>query len=213
MPGRHVLLPAVFFCIFCFGLVFSTTEAPVGRGSDAQSGPPLMMTRSPVEAGPTAPRRTDALSVTGVAPLAALPAPAPVESVAAPAGPAGSTTAEPAEDECPQTYTATALVTGYCPCRRCCGRFANGRTSTGTSAWKPGVAADPDILPYGTVVEVPGYGTHMVDDTGIAMRRSWRRRGRLHIDLRFTYHYQARNWGVRYLRVRITPPAETPAGR
>lgn len=96
-----------------------------------------------------------------------------------------------------------ALVTAYCPCARCCGRHANGRTSIGTTAWRPGMAADPRAVPYGTLVEVPGYGTYPIDDTGGAMRQSWRRRGVIHIDIRMTYHWQAREWGRRYMTIRI----------
>jgi 3D (Asp-Asp-Asp) domain-containing protein len=99
------------------------------------------------------------------------------------------------------------VVTAYCPCRRCCGRFANGRTSTDTSAWQPGAATDPDVIPYGSTVAVPGYGTVRVDDTGLAMRRSWRSAHRIHIDVRFDYHWQARRWGSQLLEVEVTPPA------
>jgi len=98
---------------------------------------------------------------------------------------------------------AVAMVTAYCPCARCCGSFANGRTSTGASAWRPGLAAAPLALPYGTRVFVPGYGVSAVDDTGGAMRRSWQVRGQLHIDVRMNYHHEARVWGVQYLHVRI----------
>lgn len=96
-----------------------------------------------------------------------------------------------------------AIVTAYCPCSRCCGRGAQGQTSQGTSAWKPGIAADPQALDYGTKVYVPGYGTFRVDDTGGAMRRSWRRNGQLHVDIRLTYHWQAREWGHRTMKIRV----------
>ncbi|MFW5856845.1 MAG: 3D domain-containing protein [Planctomycetota bacterium] len=212
MPGRHVLIPAVLLAVFCLTLIYSTTEAPA-RSRRARTEPMMLMA---VQERPAAVRKTDPLSITGIEGIAAAPAPLPA-AIARPATeaaePAGATplpreTTPPEASSQPATYTATALVTGYCPCRRCCGRFANGRTSIGTSAWKPGIAADPDVLPYGTVVEVPGYGAYKVDDTGIAMRRSWRYRGRLHLDLRFTYHWQARQWGAQYVRVRITPPAD-----
>ena len=96
-----------------------------------------------------------------------------------------------------------ALVTAYCPCSKCCGSFANGITSIGKNAWSEGLAADPLYLDYGTKVMVPGYGMSVVDDTGGAMRRHWRRNGILHIDVRMTYHFEARQWGKQYLRVRI----------
>ncbi len=96
-----------------------------------------------------------------------------------------------------------ALITAYCPCEKCCGTQSPGITSTGKNAWTPGLAADPFYLDYGTRVFVPGYGLSEIDDTGGAMRRHWRRDGLLHIDLRMTYHYEARQWGKKYLRVKI----------
>ncbi|MDR1612832.1 MAG: 3D domain-containing protein [Planctomycetota bacterium] len=96
-----------------------------------------------------------------------------------------------------------ALVTAYCPCVRCCGSQSPGITSIGKDAWTPGLAAEPAYLPYGVRVFVPGYGLRTVDDTGGAMRRHWRQNGLLHIDVRMTYHHEARMWGKQYLRVKI----------
>ena len=96
-----------------------------------------------------------------------------------------------------------ALVTAYCPCSKCCGYGTPGRTSIGKSAWKPGIAADPRAVPYGTEIYVKGYGRRFVDDTGGAMRRSWRRKGILHLDIRMTYHYNAKKWGRKMMKVRI----------
>ncbi|MCC8180742.1 MAG: 3D domain-containing protein [Planctomycetes bacterium] len=96
-----------------------------------------------------------------------------------------------------------ALVTAYCPCPKCCGTQSPGITSIGKNAWTPGLAADPLYLGYGTRVNVPGYGLSVVDDTGGAMRRHWRKNGFLHIDVRMTYHWEARRWGKQYIRVKI----------
>ena len=96
-----------------------------------------------------------------------------------------------------------ALVTAYCPCVKCCGSHSPGITSIGKNAWTPGLAADPLYLEYGTKVFIPGYGISAIDDTGGAMRRHWRQNGLLHIDVRLTYHYEARQWGNQYLRVKI----------
>lgn len=97
----------------------------------------------------------------------------------------------------------TALVTGYCPCRKCCGHGSPGRTSTGTSAWTHGAATDPKAVPYGKRIYVPNYGWTKVDDTGGAMRQSWKHRGRIQIDVRFTYHREARIWGRRVMTVLV----------
>ena len=66
-----------------------------------------------------------------------------------------------------------------------------------------GVAADPGVIPYRTLVWVPGVGWREVDDTGSAMRKSWRSEGVVHIDVRMAYTYQARRWGVRRLPIRL----------
>ena len=63
-----------------------------------------------------------------------------------------------------------------------------------------GCAAYPSAIPYGRIVFIEGAGFKIVDDTGAAMRNSWRR-GSYHIDLRMTYVYQARKWGVKQKEV------------
>lgn len=100
--------------------------------------------------------------------------------------------------------TVRAKVTAYEPSARCCGQYANGRTSIGQNAWvMDGVAADPRAIPYGTYCVVPGVGGRTVDDTGGAMRQSWRSNGRYHIDVRVPYYGQAKRWGVKYLDVKL----------
>ncbi len=99
--------------------------------------------------------------------------------------------------------TILAKVTAYTPDFRSCGRFADGRTSIGHNAWNmDGVAADPRAVPYGTLVFIPGIGYKEVDDTGTAMRKSWAR-GVYHFDLRMAYNWNARQWGVKWMRVKL----------
>jgi 3D (Asp-Asp-Asp) domain-containing protein len=99
--------------------------------------------------------------------------------------------------------TVRARVTAYDPSKRCCGSFADGKTSIGLNAWKlTGCAAYPKAIPYGTLVYVPGVGYRTVDDTGAQMRKSWQK-GVYHVDLRMKYHYEARRWGNRYLCIRL----------
>lgn len=88
------------------------------------------------------------------------------------------------------------VATAYCPCKRCCTRMT-GRTFTGSNAWKPGVAVDPRVIPLGSVLEIPGYDRTVraiADDTG------GRIKGNI-IDVRFQYHWQARQWGRQTLSV------------
>jgi 3D (Asp-Asp-Asp) domain-containing protein len=101
-------------------------------------------------------------------------------------------------------------TTGYCPCTICCGAFSDGRTAINRDVTKfpYGIAVEPKLVPYRLMVDVPGYGVAMVDDTGGAMRRS-ATKGVIHFDLRFTTHTQARQWGVRHLWVAL--PDNIPA--
>ncbi len=115
--------------------------------------------------------------------------------------------ADEASEQVPDGYvywkTVKARVTAYEPSKRCCGRFADGRTSTGRNAWKmDGCAAYPGAVPYGSLVHIPGVGFRKVDDTGPAMKRSWAK-GRYHIDVRMKYYYQARRWGSKTMDVKL----------
>ena len=106
----------------------------------------------------------------------------------------------PVIDPPPGLRWVRALTTGYCPCFRCCGLFADGRTAINreVSKFPFGLAVAKSLIPFRTLVDVPGYGLAMVDDTGGAMRQD-ATRGVVHLDLRFVGHQQARQWGRRWL--------------
>jgi 3D (Asp-Asp-Asp) domain-containing protein len=105
------------------------------------------------------------------------------------------------------------LTTGYCPCALCCGVFANGHTAINrdVAIYPFGIAVAPTLIPYREVIEVPGYGAAMVDDTGGAMRQDAELRHLVHLDLRFTNHAEARRWGRRWMWISL--PADGPAAR
>ena len=109
----------------------------------------------------------------------------------------------------------TLETTGYCSCGTCCGWkrnwlfrpvFASGHlkgqpkkvgvTATGRRARRGTIAADTDVFPFGTRMEVPGYGSGIVEDRGSAIR------GR-HIDLYFSSHRQALDWGRKTVTVTV----------
>jgi len=103
--------------------------------------------------------------------------------------------------------TLISKVTGYTPGAESCGEFADGLTSIGHNAWSlDGVAADPSVLPYGTIVFIPGIGYREVDDTGSAMRDAWKKDKKIHIDLRFSNVSDALKWGVQQLPIHIFKP-------
>ncbi len=85
-------------------------------------------------------------------------------------------------------------ITAYCPCERCCGRWADGITATGTEAAEGRtVAVDPAVIPLGETVYFAGsdglVGGYVAEDTGGAIR------GR-RIDLYMDSHEAALEWGV-----------------
>jgi 3D (Asp-Asp-Asp) domain-containing protein len=110
----------------------------------------------------------------------------------------------------------TLETTGYCKCQECCGWKRNlllrpvyaygpqkgekkkiGVTASGKKA-TPGrtIAADTSIYPFGTKINIPGYGWGVVEDRGGAIKGG-------KIDLFFRTHKQALKWGRKTLRVEV----------
>ena len=107
---------------------------------------------------------------------------------------------DPANREAPSIVrhdVRTFRVTAYCPCEKCCGRFADGITASG-HVIKPGdrFVAAPKGIPFGTILTIPGYGKVLVEDRGGSITD-----GRL--DVYFDTHQEALNWGVQILKVKI----------
>lgn len=86
-------------------------------------------------------------------------------------------------------------VTGYCSCSRCCGK-STGVTASGTVA-KAGrtIAADTSKISFGTKVVINGH-TYTVEDRGGAINGN-------RIDIFFSSHSKALQWGVRYCKVYV----------
>lgn len=94
--------------------------------------------------------------------------------------------------------------TAYCPCRKCCGPRSRGITASGTKADHPLVAA-PRSIPFGTVLDIPGYGRVRVEDRGHLIQGY--RLDVLTVPLPGEKpeqtHARARAWGVRWLAVEV----------
>lgn len=96
--------------------------------------------------------------------------------------------------------TLRMRVTAYSPDERSCGASADGITASGYSVWTNGgclVAADPRVLPLGSLVSVEGYDAGRIVpvlDVGGAIRGN-------RLDVLFPTHEQARRWGVREIDV------------
>ena len=91
-------------------------------------------------------------------------------------------------------------VTGYCPCSKCCGEYADGITANGHKI-QPGdtfVAADKRYS-FGTEMVIEGYSsgkTIKVLDRGGAIRGN-------KLDAFFHTHQEALEWGVRHIDVKV----------
>ncbi|MBC8372183.1 MAG: 3D domain-containing protein, partial [Planctomycetes bacterium] len=102
----------------------------------------------------------------------------------------------------PATRNIRMLVTAYCPCKKCCGKFSDNITASGKNVYSNRsmfVAADTRLLKFGTMLSVPGYhGARAVP----VLDRGSRIRGR-RLDVFFLSHRRARKWGSRYLDVKV----------
>jgi 3D (Asp-Asp-Asp) domain-containing protein len=103
--------------------------------------------------------------------------------------------------------TIEFLVTAYSPDAASCGEFADGLTATlhsvETNAFRL-VAADPKVLPYGSMITVPGYAENQIVpvlDCGGKIKGN-------RLDLLFPTHEQAIAWGVKRLTVTIWEPID-----
>jgi 3D (Asp-Asp-Asp) domain-containing protein len=83
--------------------------------------------------------------------------------------------------------TLTVLATGY---------SLSGNTATGLPTGWGVVAVDPSVIPLGTRLSIPGYGSGVAADVGGAIRGTT-------IDLWFPTDAQARAWGRRTITVTL----------
>ena len=81
----------------------------------------------------------------------------------------------------------TVVATGY---------SLRGRTATGAPTGWGVVAVDPSVIPLGTRMTIPGYGSGVAADTGSAIQGST-------IDLWFPTVAQARAWGRRTVTIAL----------
>lgn len=108
--------------------------------------------------------------------------------------------------------TVWMTVTAYSPDARSCGEFADGVTASMKSVWTNGmklVAADTSLLPFGTMLSIPGYDEGRVVpvlDRGGAIK------GR-RLDVLYPTHEIARQWGVRKLPVTVWEYVDGGAAR
>ncbi|TVQ31400.1 MAG: hypothetical protein EA376_09840 [Phycisphaeraceae bacterium] len=97
-------------------------------------------------------------------------------------------------------YQLTMIVTAYSPDHRSCGIWADGITASNRSVWTNGmklVAADTRLLPFGTLLSIPGYDEGRIVpvlDRGGAIKGN-------RLDVLYPTHEIALKWGVQRLPV------------
>lgn len=100
---------------------------------------------------------------------------------------AETTTAEETTAAAPQmTYAGEFLLTAYCSCPICCGKWSGGPTASGVMP-KEGrtIAVDKRVIPLGTHVYIDGLGEFIAEDTGSAVKGN-------HIDVYMGSHTAAK---------------------
>ena len=101
------------------------------------------------------------------------------------------------EEESRRISLGTFKLTAYCPCSKCCGKWANGITATGTTAKaNHTIAVDPKVIPYGSTVYIEGLGTFVAEDCGGAIKGN-------RIDIFYNTHSEALNSGVTALNPKV----------
>ena len=115
---------------------------------------------------------------------------------------------EPKPSSLPQLkQTGTFVVTAYCSCSICCGKYGihrpivNGRSAVVTASGELAnegitIAADPKVLPIGSHVIIQGVGLRIVQDAGGGIKGK-------RIDVYFNSHSRALSFGKQKLEVRV----------
>ena len=115
--------------------------------------------------------------------------------------------ADDAADDLDDASIILMEVTAYCPCQKCCGPRASGVTASGVGVDYNGgrfVAADTRILPFGTELQIPGYGSADGEIVEVVDRGGAIKGYRL--DVFYPDHATARQWGRQVLPVRVYSP-------
>jgi 3D (Asp-Asp-Asp) domain-containing protein len=93
-------------------------------------------------------------------------------------------------------YVLTMVATGYDGCYECNKPYYGKPAFTGMPLQRGVVAVDPRVIPMGTRLYVEGYGEAIAADQGNAIKGN-------RIDLFFDSHQQARQWGMKTVKVTV----------
>ncbi len=195
--GEVLLFVSLVVIVFGFGVY---RPGGASSASAVQNDLALMNVQS-AEPTPHDTLITDTLTTDASAPDVAV---APVPTVEVPV-------AAPQSNESAMTFDGrplrrvrqmTMLTTAYSPDAKSCGKWSDGYTASGYSVWTNGmklVAADTRVLPFGSLVSIPGYnGGRPVP----VLDRGGKIKGN-RLDLLYPTHEIALQWGAQRLAVDV----------
>ena len=96
-------------------------------------------------------------------------------------------------------FSGTWKITAYCSCSRCCNK-SDGITASGKPAKDGYVACN--WLPFGTKLKIDGR-IYTVQDRGAKSLFGDKKNHIKHVDIWMKSHKEARNFGIKYLKVEI----------
>ena len=100
-----------------------------------------------------------------------------------------------AEKDKQERYLGEFLVTAYCNCKSCCGKWSGSPCKNGEYPQQGvTVACDPNVIPLNTYIEIEGYGIRKCQDTGNLIIKN-------RLDLYFSSHQKALKFGKKTLKV------------
>lgn len=97
-------------------------------------------------------------------------------------------------------HTDNFLVTNYCGCSKCCGKYSGGSQSEAYGALGTkltpyySIAVDPNLIPLGTILWDEEGNYYKAEDTGSGIKGN-------HIDLFVGNHKEAWNRGTSYIQL------------
>ena len=93
-----------------------------------------------------------------------------------------------------QVYKGEFVLTAYCSCSKCCGKYANGITASGTHCKQGRTIAMDKRFKFGQKVKIEGLGNFVNEDTGSCIKGN-------RIDVYFDSHSEALKFGVQKRKV------------
>lgn len=94
------------------------------------------------------------------------------------------------------SWVTTLKATGYCPCNKCNYPYGGKPSYLGYPLAKGIAAVDPRTIPLGSKLYIEGYGNAIAADKGGAIVGN-------RIDLCFSSHQEALNWGIKTVKVSV----------